>query len=192
MPRVVSGVVTEGIVVPEAALPEGCRVEVLVPEGVADGVPAEAAIHDRGRGPEIRGTRVTVYSILDYLTAGWPAPRIAALFRISPQEVQAAVAYIEEHRAEVMASYARILERAERGNPPELQARLDTGHERFQALVTRIRSLEEPDPEQRRLKIAELIRQHREAGQEEAAHAGGSLHATTRGSVPPKQGGPVG
>jgi hypothetical protein len=82
MPKVVSGVVTAGIIVPEAALPEGCRVEVLIPEDAAARAPAEGVIHDRGRGPEIRGTRVTVYSILDYLTAGWPPPRIAELFRI--------------------------------------------------------------------------------------------------------------
>ena len=109
MSKVVSGVVKEGLIVPEATLPEGCRVDVVVPAGVAAGAPAEPVIHDRGRGPEVRGTRITVYSILDYLIAGWPAPRIAALFRISSQEVQAAVAYIEEHRAEVMANYARIL-----------------------------------------------------------------------------------
>lgn len=170
MSKVVSGVVKAGTVVPEAPLPEGCRVDVLVPEGA----PAEPVIHDRGRGPEIRGTRITVYNVLDYLIAGWPTQRIAALFRIGSREVEAAVAYIEEHRAEVMANYARILERAERGNPPELQARLGEGHARFQALVAQIRALEEPDPEQRRLKVAELIRQHREAGKEDAAHAGGN------------------
>jgi uncharacterized protein (DUF433 family) len=171
MPTVVSGIVRDGVIVPEAALPEGCRVDVFIPETAAAGPPAEAVIHDRGRGPEIRGTRITVYDLLDYLTAGWPVPRIAALFRISVEQAEAAVAYIEQHRAEVMANYARILERAERGNPPELQARLDAGHRRFQELVARIRSLEERDPEQRRLKIAEMIRQHREAGKEGAAHA---------------------
>jgi hypothetical protein len=82
------------------------------------------------------------------------------------------LAYIEDHRAGVMANYARILERAERGNPPELRARLDAGHERFQALVARIRSLEEPDPQQRRPKIAAMIRQHREAGKEGGGRCG--------------------
>ena len=27
-------------------------------------------IHDRGRGPEIKGTRITVFAILDYLLEG--------------------------------------------------------------------------------------------------------------------------
>jgi uncharacterized protein (DUF433 family) len=172
MSTVVSGVVMEGVIVPETALPEGCRVDVLVPEGATAGAPVEAVIHDRGRGPEVRGTRITVYNFLDYLIAGWPIPRIATLCRIGVQEVEAAVAYIEQHRAEVMGNYARIVERAERGNPPEVQARLDAGHRRFQELVARVRSLEERDPEQRRQKISEMIRQHREAGKEDAAHAG--------------------
>ncbi len=174
MSTVVEGIVRDGVVVPEAALPEGYRVEVIVPGSVTATPPAEPVIHDRGRGPEIRGTRITVYDVLDYLTAGWPVPRIAALFGLGEPEVEAAVAYIDEHRAEVMAHYARILRRAEQGNPPELQARLDAGRQRFQELVAQVRSLEERDPERRRLMVAELIRQHREAGKEESAHAGGN------------------
>jgi uncharacterized protein (DUF433 family) len=158
-------------VVSETALPQGSPIDVRMPENVANETSDAAIIHDRGRGPEVRGTRITVYNILDYLTVGWPIPRIADQLGISPQQLHAAVAYIAEHRTEVIANYARILERAERGNPPELQARLDAGHERFLALVSRIRSLQEPDPEQRRLKIAEMIRQHREAATEETAHA---------------------
>jgi uncharacterized protein (DUF433 family) len=34
-------------------------------------------IHDRGRGPEIEGTRITVYDVMDYYLDGWPAARIA-------------------------------------------------------------------------------------------------------------------
>ena len=33
----------------------------------------DGMIHDRGRGPEIKGTRITVYSIMDhYGKADWP------------------------------------------------------------------------------------------------------------------------
>jgi uncharacterized protein (DUF433 family) len=31
----------------------------------------ESVIIDRGRGPEIAGTRITVYDIVDYLEEGW-------------------------------------------------------------------------------------------------------------------------
>ncbi len=95
----------------------------------------EAKIIDRGRGPEIAGTRITVYDVLDYLREEWPAKEIAWLFHLSTDQVDAAVRYIEEHKAEVMADYDEMLVRDARGNPPELQAKLDAGHERFLAMV---------------------------------------------------------
>jgi uncharacterized protein (DUF433 family) len=95
----------------------------------------EAKIIDRGRGPEIAGSRITVYDVLDYLEEGWPAKEIAWLFHLSTAQVEAAVRYIEEHKDEVMAAYQKILDRCARGNPPELQAKLDAGHERFLAMV---------------------------------------------------------
>jgi uncharacterized protein (DUF433 family) len=85
----------------------------------------EPKIIDRGRGPEIEGTRITVYDILDYHLDGWHRDMIAVTFDISSDQVEVALRYIDEHRDEVMAVYQKILERDERGNPPELQARLD-------------------------------------------------------------------
>ncbi len=95
----------------------------------------EAKIIDRGRGPEIAGSRITVYDVLDYLQENWPTKQIAGLFHLTTAQVEAAMRYIEEHQEEVMAEYRRILERCARGNPPELQAKLDAGHERFLAMV---------------------------------------------------------
>ncbi len=133
---------------------------------------SNGVIIDRGRGPEIKGTRITVYSILDYVLDGWHPHRIAALFRIGSHQVEAAIEYIENHRDEVMATYEQILEREQRGNPPELQAKLDAGHERFQELVARIRGVEEKDPVMRRQKVAEMIREHREKGSQETVDEG--------------------
>lgn len=82
-------------------------------------------IINRGRGPEIAGTRITVYDIMDYYTQDWHHTRIAAWLRLSSAEVQAAIRYIEEHKEEVTANYQKILERCARGNPPELQAKLE-------------------------------------------------------------------
>ena len=96
-------------------------------------------IHDRGRGPEITGTRITVYSILDFMIEGWHCERIAEFFRVHPEEVQAAMDYVREHTLEVLREYVKILERSERGNPPELQAKLDASHERFRELVSKVR-----------------------------------------------------
>ena len=92
---------------------------------------AESVIIDRGRGPEIAGTRITIYDIVDYLEEGWHPTAIAAFFRISSREVDAALCYIEEHEEEVRAEYQRILARAAKGNPPELQSQLDAGHAWF-------------------------------------------------------------
>jgi len=78
---------------------------------------AESVIIDRGRGPEIAGTRITVYDIVDYLEGGWHPTAIAAFFRISSREVDAALRYIEEHKEEVRAEYQRIVAQAAKGNP---------------------------------------------------------------------------
>ncbi|HEY7155249.1 MAG TPA: DUF433 domain-containing protein, partial [Gemmataceae bacterium] len=118
-------------------------------------------IHDRGRGPEIKGTRITVYSILDYLLEAWSAERIAAWFRLTVPQVEAAIEYMRDHTLEVMRNYVKILERAERGNPPEVQAILDANHEKFLQAVAKIRQIEETDPEVRKQKVAALIEEFR-------------------------------
>jgi len=93
------------------------------------------AIIDRGRGPEIAGTRITVYDILDYTSINWHPNSIAILFHLSTEEVLCAIRYIEEHKGEVMAEYQEILERCARGNPPELQAKLDANHAKFMKMM---------------------------------------------------------
>ncbi len=108
----------------------------------------EAKIIERGRGPEIAGSRITVFDVLDYLQEGWDPTEIALFFRLSTRQVDVAVRYIEEHKDEVMEEYQRILERSARGNPPELQAKLDAGHELFLAMVRdrqKAKTQESPD-----------------------------------------------
>jgi len=91
-------------------------------------------IMDRGRGPEIAGTRITVYDILDYTRRDWHHTAIASLFGLSSQQVLAAIQYIDEHRDEVIAEYEGMVQRDARGNPPEIQARLDAIHRECQTL----------------------------------------------------------
>jgi uncharacterized protein (DUF433 family) len=93
-----------------------------------------AAITNRGRGPEIAGTRITVFDIMDYLKQGWHHTAIAAWLRLSSDQVLAAIDYIEQHQAEVEAEYQTILAREARGNPPEVQAKLNAIHEKYQPL----------------------------------------------------------
>jgi uncharacterized protein (DUF433 family) len=93
-----------------------------------------ARIINRGRGPEIEGTRITVYDIWDYAKEDWHRDAIATWLRLSSAQVAAALGYIEQHKEEVLAGYERILERERRGNPPELQAKLDKIREECAAL----------------------------------------------------------
>jgi uncharacterized protein (DUF433 family) len=122
-------------------------------------------IHDRGRGPEIKGTRITVFAILDYLLLAWDPNQIAVQFRLSSQQVCAAVDYINEHTLEVLRDYVKILERVERGNPPEIQAILDANHEKFLQMAAKVRQIQETNPEVRKQKVAELVEEYRRSTQ---------------------------
>ncbi len=94
----------------------------------------ETMIINRGRGPEIAGTRITVYDVLDYLKEGWHHTAIAATLGISSAQVLAAIQYVQDHRDEVQENYQKILERCAKGNPPEIQGRLDKIHAKYQNL----------------------------------------------------------
>jgi uncharacterized protein (DUF433 family) len=99
----------------------------------------EPKIIDRGRGPEIAGSRITVFDVLDYHKNGWHRDMIADLFGLSSSQVEVAIRYIEEHRDEVMKDYAEILAREERGNPPELKAKIDAARGAARARLEELR-----------------------------------------------------
>jgi uncharacterized protein (DUF433 family) len=104
----------------------------------ANGDPATTGIVDRGDGPKINGTRITVYTILEYLIGAWSKERIAELLNLNEAQVQAAIDYIEEHDLEVLRTYVKILERIRRGNPPEIQAKIDEGRGKARELSLRL------------------------------------------------------
>jgi len=95
----------------------------------------DAEIIKAGRTPRIAGSRITIYDVLDYHRNGWCRDEIAALFDLSSRQVEAAIRYIDAHQDEVMAEYELILARHARGNPPELEAKLNAAHERLQAML---------------------------------------------------------
>jgi uncharacterized protein (DUF433 family) len=65
------------------------------------------------RGLSIRGTRVTLYHIMDHVRAGRSAEEIHRwLPMLSRDQVADALAYIEAHRAEVTAEYEQVLQQA--------------------------------------------------------------------------------
>jgi uncharacterized protein (DUF433 family) len=91
-------------------------------------------IYDRGRGPELKRIRITVYDIIPYLEAGWHPSYIPTVLPITTAEVTALIRYIEEHKEEVMAQHRKIEERFARGNPPEIKAKFRASHAKFLAL----------------------------------------------------------
>ncbi len=101
----------------------------------------KSVIVNRGRGPEIAGTRITVFDVMDYLKHGWHRDRIAALFRLSSRDVQAAIDYIASHRHEVEADYQRILERHRKYQySPEVQAKVERCREAASRRLAAIRN----------------------------------------------------
>ncbi|MCG8348529.1 MAG: DUF433 domain-containing protein [Chloroflexales bacterium] len=65
------------------------------------------------RGLVIAGTRITLYSIMDYLKADWPPKLIQHWFNLSDAQVADVMEYITAHREEVETEYALVLQQAE-------------------------------------------------------------------------------
>ena len=76
-----------------------------------DTTTTEAVIVETPRGPSLAGTRITVYSVMDYIKAGRSKRYIEQLMLLTPEQVEAVFEYVEQHREAVEATYARILQR---------------------------------------------------------------------------------
>lgn len=94
----------------------------------------KAEIIDRGRGPELAGTRITVYTIWEYANAGHHHTFIGSLLDLSSAQVLLALDYIEQHKAEVLADYQTIMDRIAKGHPPEVQAKVDAINAKYDKL----------------------------------------------------------
>ncbi|MEK0191693.1 MULTISPECIES: DUF433 domain-containing protein [Microcoleus] len=73
----------------------------------------QSAIIRTDRGLTIAETRITLYDVMDYVTAQYPLRFIRGLFNLTDEQINAAVAYIETNRAEVQAEYEIVLKEAE-------------------------------------------------------------------------------
>ncbi|MGL6094269.1 MAG: hypothetical protein ACRC7O_00525 [Fimbriiglobus sp.] len=102
--------------------------------------PQHPLIHDRGRGPELIGTRVTVYNLFpDLLQGTRTEASIAAEYDISTEQVAAMRAYILANYADVAAKNAAIDERIRRQieaqhNDPVFLAKVAQTRAHFQLL----------------------------------------------------------
>jgi uncharacterized protein (DUF433 family) len=82
---------------------------------------AAELIHDRGRGPELVGTRITVYNLLpNFLDPTATEAYICKLYDLTPEQVSAARAYILNHPDTVLSRHLEIEARIAEGNPPEV------------------------------------------------------------------------
>ena len=93
-------------------------------------------LHDRGRGPEIKGTRITVYAMFELIEQGWSAERLAEFFQVSVPQATAVIEYVRTNHAEVKSDFEQIRARHARGNPPHLQARLAKSRQQFLSRLT--------------------------------------------------------
>jgi uncharacterized protein (DUF433 family) len=99
----------------------------------------EIHIINRGRGPELEGTRITVYDVYHYLEKDCTPEFIAWALNLSVPQVLALCRYIEEHRDEVLAVHRRIEERIRRGNPPEIEEKFKESRRKLLAYRDELR-----------------------------------------------------
>lgn len=71
---------------------------------------SQAAIVRTEQGLTIAGTRITLYDVMDHLIAGWPPRLILNWLPLTEAQLDAAIAYIDAHRAEVEADYKAVLQ----------------------------------------------------------------------------------
>ncbi len=74
---------------------------------------AQPTVIRTSRGLSIAGTRITLYGIMDYVTAGWPAKLIRDRLNLTDQQITDVLTYIAEHRLEVEVEYQQVLKDAE-------------------------------------------------------------------------------
>lgn len=91
----------------------------------------EITIVNRGRGPQLSTSRVTVQDILPYIQLNYSYDEIREVMpSLTVGEIQVVERYFNEHREEVLEADRRIRARnASRKNPPEVEEVLRRGRE---------------------------------------------------------------
>jgi len=74
---------------------------------------SQAAITRTERGLTVSGTRITLYDLMDYVTAQYPPKFIQGLFELTDGQISTALAYIESNCAEVEAEYQQVIRETE-------------------------------------------------------------------------------
>ena len=82
-------------------------------QSVSETITSSPTVIRTSRGLSIAGTRITLYSLLDYLHAGWPPHLIRDEFNLTDRQITEVMQYIETHRDAVEAEYQVVLQQAE-------------------------------------------------------------------------------
>lgn len=82
-------------------------------QAASETVTPQPTVIRTSRGLSIAGTRITLYSLLDYLHAGWPPHLLRDEFNLTDHQVAEVMQYIEAHSDEVEAEYQAVLQQAE-------------------------------------------------------------------------------
>lgn len=64
------------------------------------------------RGLTVSGTRLTLYTLMDFVKAGWPPKLIEDWFDLTDDQIHNVMSYIELHRDEVETEYRQVLQGA--------------------------------------------------------------------------------
>ncbi len=73
----------------------------------------KAEITRTERGLAIAGTRITIYDVMDHLKAGWTPKLIRNWLPLTPEQLDAALSYIDTNSTEVEAEYQTVLQEAQ-------------------------------------------------------------------------------
>ena len=73
----------------------------------------ESTVVRTERGLTIAGTRITLYSVMDYVKEDWPPKLIRDWLNLTDEQITGVIRYIAEHREEVETEYAQVLREAE-------------------------------------------------------------------------------
>ncbi|WP_199250085.1 DUF433 domain-containing protein [[Phormidium] sp. ETS-05] len=65
------------------------------------------------RGLTISGTRITLYDVMDYMTANYPPKLMRDRLSLTMEQLDVALSYISQHRTEVETEYQTVLQTAE-------------------------------------------------------------------------------
>lgn len=73
----------------------------------------QASVIRTSRGLSVAGTRITLYTILEYLHADWPPKLIQQWLDLSEQQMADVLDYLTQHREEVEQEYEQVVQQAE-------------------------------------------------------------------------------